>query len=808
MLCAHINPITLKEQSVKEHLDNVSKMSMEYGAKVSLENTGELIGILHDMGKETNKFDKYIHYSSSHPSDKSLRGTINHSTAGAKFIYDNFYNTTDMFQKFTAQLISLAICSHHGGLIDCLDLKGIDIFTNKMETDKDILYDEALRNFKLEYSGIEHIKDLFNKSKDEIENIFININKIDGSAKFGHFAAGMLEKYLFSCVIDADRYDTYTFMEGKDQKKSIDKLDLWNELVDKLETKLESYPKLTKIDLLREEVSIACKNFAENKPGIYQLAVPTGGGKTLSSLRYALGHAKKFDKDRIFYIIPFTTIIDQNAKDIKDILCRDDIILEHHSNLVVDNQQEDYKLLTERWDSPIVLTTMVQFLDTLFSGGTQGVRRMHNLANSIIIFDEIQAIPIKCINMFNSAINFLANICNATIILCTATQPLLSTTKMPLMLSENANIITDIHEKFKQFKRVNLVDKRIVGGYSVSTLKEFILEIMEKLDSASEIKDKLASVLAIFNTKNAAKDVFNELKKANADLPKEKQYLIFHLSTNMCPSHRMKILKDMREKLGHQRIICISTQLIEAGVNISFGCVVRSLAGLDSIAQAAGRCNRHGESSCSDVYIVNVEGENVSKLVDIKEGQECTKRVLDEFKANPNIFDNDLLSPKTMERYYKYYYYNRSAEMDYTLPKPDNDNSMYDLLSTNSEGGNSFNSRNTCKSKLMLKQGFKTAGKDFQVIDQNITGVIVPYEEGEELITLINGQCSLGELKQYLRKAQQFSVNIYETDKRKLEQMGGLIGLKDNAIITLRKEFYTEDAGVTFENAPMEFCNF
>ncbi|MBZ9607291.1 CRISPR-associated helicase Cas3' [Clostridium estertheticum] len=808
MLCAHINPTTFEEQSVMEHLHNVSKMTMEYGAKISLEATGELIGILHDMGKETNEFNDYIHWGSLNPNDKSRRGTINHSTAGAKFIYDNFYNTTDQYQKFTAQIISLAICSHHGGLIDCLDLKGIDIFTNKMETDKDISYDEALCNFKSEYSEIEHIKDLFNKSKEEIRVIFTNINKIDGSAKFGHFSAGMLQKYLFSCVIDADRYDTYTFMEGKDEKQSIDKSALWKELADKLETKLESYPKSTRIDLLREEVSITCKNFTENKTGIYQLAVPTGGGKTLSSLRYALGHAKKFDKDRIFYIIPFTTIIDQNAKDIKDILCRDDIILEHHSNLVVDNQQEDYKLLTERWDSPIVLTTMVQFLDTLFSGGTQGVRRMHNLANSIIIFDEIQAIPIKCINMFNSAINFLSNICNVTIILCTATQPLLSKTKMPLMLSENANIITDIHEKFKQFKRVNLVDKRIVGGYSVSTLKDFILEIMKKLDSVLGIMDKLPSVLAIFNTKNVAKEVFNEFKKANADLPKEKQYLIFHLSTNMCPSHRMKILEEMREKLGHHRVICISTQLIEAGVNISFGCVVRSLAGLDSIAQAAGRCNRHGESLCSDVYIVNVEGENVSKLVDIKEGQECTKRVLDEFKDNSNIFDNDLLSPKTMEMYYKYYYHSRSAEMDYALSKLANGKSMYDLLSANNEAGIAFDSRNDCESKLMLKQGFKTAGKNFQVIDQNTTGVIVPYGEGEELITLINGQCNLSELKQYLKKAQQFSVNLFETDKRKLEQMNGIVALKDGAVLALRKEFYTEDGGVTLEEAPMEFCNY
>jgi CRISPR-associated endonuclease/helicase Cas3 len=798
MLCAHINPTTLKEQSVKDHLNNVSIMSKEFGTKISLSATGELIGILHDMGKATNKFDSYIHYSSTHPNDKSLRGSINHSTAGAKFIYDNFYNTTDPYQKFTAQLISMAICSHHGGLIDCLDLSGIDIFTNKMNTDKDILYDEALCNYKAECFETENINDLFIKSKKEIRDILTKINKIDDSAKFGQFATGMLQKYLFSCVIDADRYDTYTFMEGKEQKQSIDKSALWKELADKLKTELESYPKESRIDLLREEVSVSCENFAEKETGIYQLSVPTGGGKTLSSLRYALGHAKNFNKDRIFYIIPFTTIIDQNAKDIKDILCRDDVILEHHSNLVVDNQQEDYKLLTERWDSPIILTTMVQFLDTLFSGGTQGVRRLHNLANSIIIFDEIQAIPIKCINIFNSAINFLSNICNATIILCTATQPLLSTTKMPLKLSENPNIILDMQEKFEQFKRVNLVDKRLVGGYDAVSIKDLVLNTM----------DQVESVLVILNTKNSAKEIFNKLKKANIDLPKEKQYLIFHLSTNMCPSHRMKILKDMREKLGKEKVICISTQLIEAGVNISFGCVVRSLAGLDSIAQAAGRCNRHGESSCSDVYIVNIEGENVSKLVDIKAGQECTLRVLQEFKENPSIFDNDLLSPKAMERYYKYYFHNRMGEMDYTLSKPNKDKSMYDLLSSNSEAVNAFNSRNGCKSKLMLKQGFKTAGNNFQVIDQNTTGVIVPYGEGKELITLINGQCSLGELKQYLKSAQQFSVNIFETDKRKLEQMGGLIGLKDNAIIALRDGFYTEDAGVTFENAPMEFCNY
>jgi len=311
MLCAHINPLTFTEQSVKEHLYNVSILSREYGSKISLGATGELIGILHDLGKGTRKFHAYIHYCSKHPKDKSLKGSINHSTAGAKYIYDNFYNTTDQYQKFTAQIISLAICSHHGGLIDCLDLGGIDKFTDRMNPDKDILYEEALNYFNGECLEVSQIKDLFNKATEEIKSILNKINQIDSSAKFRWFGFGVLEKYLFSCVIDADRYDTYTFMEGKEGKPDIDTSTLWNELSDVLEIKLKSFPKKSKIDLLRAEISLSCKDFAENRPGIYQLSVPTGGGKTLSSLRYALEHAKKsnFNKDRIFYIIPFTTII-------------------------------------------------------------------------------------------------------------------------------------------------------------------------------------------------------------------------------------------------------------------------------------------------------------------------------------------------------------------------------------------------------------------------------------------------------------------------------------------------------------------
>lgn len=308
-----------------------------------------------------------------------------------------------------------------------------------------------------------------------------------------------------------------TEKESTEETIHIDKNMLWEALLVNLNTELDLLPKKTNIEILRSEISLSCKEFAVNKPGIYQLLVPTGGGKTLSSLRYAMEHAKHYEKDRIFYIIPFTTIIDQNSKEIKTFLGREDIILEHHSNLVIDNDNEEHKLLTERWDSLIILTTMVQFLNTLFCSGTQSVRRMHNLANSIIIFDEIQAIPIKCINMFNYAINFLSKICNATIILCSATQPLLSGTERPILLEENAQIIKDANDKFKDFKRVRIKPKIRVEGYSCQALKEFIYEITSDTES----------VLVILNTKNAAKELFKAIEIENSLLPEKNKRQYF-----------------------------------------------------------------------------------------------------------------------------------------------------------------------------------------------------------------------------------------------------------------------------------------
>ncbi len=790
------------EQSVKEHLENVSQLCAYFCKKISLESTGKLIGLLHDMGKETEAFKVYIIYCFLNPEDKSRRGSVDHATSGAKFIYDTFFSSNDLYEKLAAQIIALAICSHHGGLIDCIDLNLNDKFTSRMKPDKlKFNYDEALNNFFEECASREEIEKLFKQSAQEIKKILISVNKIYNNKQFGKFSAGILGKFLFSCLIDADRFDTYRFMTEKESPEALKNIDinrLWETLLVNFNKELDLLPKKTKVDMLRSEISLSCKEFAVNKPGIYQLLVPTGGGKTLSSLRYALEHAKHYKKDRIFYIIPFTTIIDQNSKDIKAFLGREDIVLEHHSNLVIDNDDEDYKLLTERWDSPVILTTMVQFLNTLFKGGTQSIRRMHNFANSIIIFDEIQAIPIKCINMFNFAVNFLSKICNATIILCSATQPLLSGTERPILLEENAQIIKDANDKFKDFKRTRIIPRIRAEGHSCQALKEFVNEITEETDS----------ILVVLNTKNLAKELFRAIDAENSLLPEENQAIVFHLSTNMCPAHRMKILGRIRKDLGKRKVICISTQLIEAGVNISFKCVVRSLAGLDSIAQAAGRCNRHAENDCGNVFIVNMDqdSENVSKLLEIKVGQQTTNRILAEYGSNPEAFDNDLISPKAIKKYFQYYFCELKSQMNYTLPKPNADKTMFDLLAENREVVAAYVEKNMVKPDLLLHSSFKTAGDYFEAIDQNTKGVIVPYGKGEELIIKINGRCNLTDLKRYLKEAQQYSVNLYDLEFKKLEALGAIVLLNNGGVLALRTGFYDENTGVTEEEQP-KFLN-
>lgn len=784
-----------KEQSVREHLDGVAVLCEQFGAKIGLPHTAKLIGNIHDMGKTTEEFNTYIHYSAAHPEDKAEKGKIDHSTAGARFVFDK-YSTGGTLDKITAQIVALTVASHHGGLMDCIDLHGRAVFLERMNKEVKNL-EEAEAVYNKECFPFETLEQEFSAAKREILAV---IQKIKSAELPVAYSLHLVIKYLFSCLVDADRYDTYCFMAGKPEKGLVDYKTLWNVLSAKLEKAVAAMPKDTDLNIKRGKISAQCFASAKRPAGIYRLNVPTGGGKTLSSLRFALNHAKQWNKARIFYIIPFTTVIDQNAKDIKNILQDDAAILEHHSNVVRDNDLEEYTLLTERWDTPIIFTTSVQFLNTLFAGGTQAVRRMHNLADSVLIFDEIQALPLKCVSMFNMALNFLCSVCSTTAILCTATQPLLGEAETPLRYSENMDIIPVQQAADKAFQRVKVVDKRIPGGYSSEDLAGFALEKLQIL----------RSVLVVLNTKKTAEKVYNALSERNKELCENEQYAVFHLSTSMCPAHRLKVLDKLKQLLkSGKKVICVSTQLIEAGINISTECVIRALAGLDSIAQAAGRCNRHGEVPVREAYIVNIQDEAVGMLPDIQTGQDCTKIVLEEYRMDPEKFDYDLLSQKSIQEYYRHYFYERRNIMDYNLPQKEYPGvNMYDLLSSNHYANQVYQDLTKRQSALALNQSFSSAGKIFKVIDQDTTCVLVPYGEGERLIEKINGDCPLDELKRCLRHAQQYSVNLFSRDMEILQKSGGVYALHNGGVFALQPDFYDEEVGVSPYGGKMLFCNY
>jgi CRISPR-associated endonuclease/helicase Cas3 len=333
-------------------------------------------------------------------------------------------------------------------------------------------------------------------------------------------------------------------------------------------------------------------------------------------------------------------------------------VLEHHSNLEPENQTWHSKLAAENWDAPIVLTTMVQFLETLFSGGTRGVRRLHQLANSVIIFDEIQTLPINCTHLFCNALNFLCAYTKTTAVLCTATQPLLN--KLPeqtkdkgqLQIPKENELIVDVRELFEQLKRVEISNKTKVEGWSLDEIAALAL---------SEFDSK-GNCLVIVNTKAWAQALYTQCSQT-VDTNS-----LFHLSTNQCSAHRSGLFHSMRERLANNLpVLCFSTQLIEAGVDIDFASVIRFLAGLDSIAQAAGRCNRNGQFKRNGrletaiVHVVNPAKETIDQLNDIKVGQEKTRRVFSE------VHGKALLDPEVMALYFKYYFYERTEVMIYKL---------------------------------------------------------------------------------------------------------------------------------------------
>jgi len=797
-------------QTLIEHLEETSALASAFAGKIGLSSIGELIGLLHDIGKYSDDFQNYLKSAvgklnlddDEYVDAKGNKGKIDHSSAGSQHIWEALRNR-DFPLNLAGQLMSLCIASHHTGLINCLSPDGIDAFNRRMTKPKEKTHVDEVRK-KIEETLRSRADELLSSSA--IHNELLQRLKVlfDGeqSRSIREFKLGLLARFLFSALIDADRLNTADFENiSAAHERYNGAYPEWATLIEKFEKHIAGFKVRNGVDEIRSEVSSACLNFATRERGLYLLTVPTGGGKTLASLRFALHHAKHKQMDRIIYVVPFTTIIDQNAGEVRSILetskehatgTAKQIVLEHHSNLTPEKDTWQSKLLAENWDAPIVFTTTVQFLETLFAAGTRGVRRMHQLANAIIIFDEIQVIPIKTVHLFNNAINFIVGQCGATVVFCTATQPLLNEvnkSKGAVKLSADHEMMPNTKSLFMDLHRVEVLDERKDVGWTEDEVANAVQQEM----------DRAGSVLIIVNTKAQAKEVYKRCRRMAEH--------VYHLSTSMCPAHRMEVLDEIKARLdvgNSYPLICVSTQLIEAGVDVDFGSVIRYMAGLHSIAQAAGRCNRNGLRSTGRVLVINPTNENLDKLSEVREAKKIAERVLEEFNKNKSAFDNDLISPAAMAQYYRYHFFDRAHLMAYPVFSKDigRDDTLFSLLSVNELSVSAYSRQNNKNvPPLHLRQSFKTASEAFKVIDAPTEGVIVPYgKEGKRIIAELSAASRFEKKYALLKKAQCYSVNVFPRDITKLREMHRLQESQPGSgILCLDSRHYSDEFGASVE---------
>jgi CRISPR-associated endonuclease/helicase Cas3 len=808
---AHYRESDKEPQTVKGHLFEVKKLAESYGSELNVSHITGLAGMLHDLGKYTDVFQKYLKAAVFNPETAPRRGSVDHASAGGKLLYQLLHKSgsRNQLKMLLAEIVGNAIISHHSYLHDYLNSNLESPFLKRVTKNEEQLpdYSEAKEQFFKEIMTKETLNNYICQAAEELKK-YISKNPGKGNAIE---KLTLLLRYVFSCLIDADRTNTRLFEENRvDESVDSEKLFslYYQKLMDYLAKLNKSKGANTHINQLRKEMSLQCEEFAEKPSGIYTLSIPTGGGKTLASLRYALKHALLYHKKQIIYIVPYTTIIEQNAKVIRNILQDDEHILEHHSNVFETDENfnlegdegslsihDKLELAKDNWDCPIILTTMVQFLNTFYELGSKNIRRLHHLTDAVIIFDEVQKVPTHCVSLFNSALNFLKKFGRSSILLCTATQPALDYVHNRLEIDDDGEIVGHLSDVAQDFQRVQIVDRSYHETFNTERLTNFISELLKEVDS----------VLVILNTRSVVRKLYQALKETSQNIS------IFHLSTLMCAAHREEILKQINECLERkEKIICVSTQLIEAGVDVSFESVIRSLAGLDSIAQAAGRCNRNGEyDGLRKVYIIDHGEENLSVngLEEIRKAKSVTKNIIAAMHRDPSSFEGNILSLTAMNWYFKNFFTEMGGKLDFIVPKLGE--SMTQLINTQSDTGFAkayrMNHHNR-RLPLLLVSSLRTAAENFYVIKNVTKSVLVPYGRGKKLIEQLGSAQSIDDLGRLFRLAQHYSINIYDQEFNKLEQNRQLAYYLDGQVIALNEGSYSEEFGLDIEgNGENEF---
>ena len=658
-------------QTVLEHLRGTEELAVFFAAPFQAEKDASLAALSHDLGKACEAFKTHILHPESH-----MR--VDHSTFGAQTVKDNFP-------------VSFAVAGHHGGLPDGGNLK-------TATGDDSTLAGRLKRKGLPDCSAWKRWLTLppggapdFCKNADPLTWQFYI-------------------RMLFSCLVDADYLDTEHFMNPEIVRGS--KWDL-KELEARLRAKTdEFYPPKGALNEMRCRVLDACRSAGEGPKGLYTLTVPTGGGKTLASLTFALRHAVTHGMDRVIYVIPYTSIIDQTADTFRKVL-GEEAVLEHHSGIVYDDTEEDRKLAlaAENWDMPIIVTTAVQFFDSLYANRSSKCRKLHNLANSVIVFDEAQMLPLPYLKPCVFAIAELIRHYGATALLCTATQPALDNYFQDYGL-EITEICPDRDRMFSAFRRTSFEQLgRITTEELDARLREF------------------PQVLCVVNLRKTASDL-------SRLLPEEGRYC---LTTLLCPADRKRLLKEIRGRLK-DGLPCrvVSTSLIEAGVDVDFPRAFRELAGLDSILQTAGRCNREGKNPPEE-SLVSVFSLSEKVLPMIRQNVDSTKRTVKKYA--------DLDLPEAVSEYF--------------------------LFLRRLKGSEALDQQHIldafCRGIHGCMFPFAQIADMFHLIDSPTKTVYLITEESKELISqLRSGQFS----RNLFRKLGQFGVNVYPNHFQALQDSG------------------------------------
>lgn len=712
---AHSKQDTPKEywQKLNEHLQNVSNRAAAFAAVFGASEWGRAAGLLHDEGKATKQFLQRLE-------GKPVR--VNHSLCGARHAQEQ--------GGIFGLLLSYVIAGHHGGLPD-----------------------GGLQAGQLHHR-LKHERLPADVSPASVD-IHLDTLKPPFTSRPEHpgFSLSFFTRMLFSCLIDADFLDTEAFCtpekasarNGRPATELVALRDALNTHLDAVERK--ALP--SRVNDIRKTVLHDCQVCASEPQGLFSLTVPTGGGKTLSSMAFALDHAVTHGLRRVIYAIPFTSIIEQNAKVFSDVFGQDNV-LEHHCNYRSKDEPEEHGydkwrgLAAENWDAPVVVTTNVQFFESLFSNRPSRCRKLHSIARSVIVLDEAQAIPTEYLEPCLCALKELVGQYGCTVVLCTATQPAVDDASLPekVRLHHVREIIADPQRLYTDLKRTEVT---LAGKLTDAALAA-------RLDGHEQ-------VLCIVGTKPQAQAVFTLLQEREG---------AFHLSTNMYPEHRRRVLGTIRQRLA-DRLPCrvVSTSLIEAGVDVDFPVVYRAMAGLDSIAQAAGRCNREGGLP-EPGQVVVYEPEKPPRIPWM---QRCASRAQEALRTLPEA---DPLGLKAIRRYFRLLY--DVQELD----RKD----IFKRL------------RGQVDRDMVFK--FREIAHDFRFIDDEGTALVIPMgPEVEELVRQLRF-CEFP--RPVLRKLQQYSVTVRHRELEELRSAGAVEMIGDVYPVLRNLAAYSEDIGLCVDS--------